>query len=487
VKVATGPYSTLSNLSFLFSPSIGSVNPEGALPGEQILISGKNFTINLSNLLIYIGDVEIDSIFGGSSTQIIFPLPEGLPVGNTTIRVGTRLTATDSVLSPPFAFTVFDPRQPILTNLDPNQAIPGTQVEINGNGFVSGTTYVMFDNIEIGPDFLTVTNSRVTFNVPDYLPDGFVSEPVKVKVVVKTGDGDFESNELDFTVIEPSDIEFYYSAINIPGSSQSVDDSLYKATPIVNGADGASVKVRLAKTFLGMDIDELTKTMYYINGNGIQILNLTTGVTQNKGQGDLFTTSDIAYSSTNNRVYCPAGSDGLRSYDLNTDVQSPNLSNFNPIFNVKNDAAHVYWVGKKATVNENAVKRTIKASGITEPIFSAINPESNKIWVAVAVGTTKIYFVEGPTIPITFTNTSGTSTIYEGNKDGTGSPSPLYTFTNTVITDIEISKDGAKLYIMVSGENGAIESVPVAPDVSQRKVEVSNIRNGRYLDVFELD
>lgn len=484
VKVASGPYSTLSQLPFLLSPSISSITPSSGLPGDQIAVTGRNFPTNLSQLLLFIGDVPIDSIFGGSSTQVIFPLPTGLPVGNTTIRIGTKLTATDSVLSPPVAFTVLDPDQPVLISIDPVQGTPGTAVTLSGSPFNPDGTTVIFGAYTLGVDELTsITQDEIIFAVPaDYPIDGKGQETVQVSVTVETSKGPLTSGQLNFTVIEPAGIEFFYHAVNVPGSSQDADDSLYRASKLPEGVS----KTRLARVSrtgggVGVEVSSDGAFLYYSPSNLIQ-LDLKNGIqTTVWPLADL--EADVTFDESDNSFYGHKRDDRFYKFNVLSGEETvlPGSQVASASATVKEDASHIYYF-----VNFNGTVRRIPKAGAenTEQTIHTQSLAANQNLTALAVSNSKIYFAVGPLLGYLAAATTGNSAIYVKNKDGSGSAEVLYTLNGKAVTDLELSEDGSVLYWMVSGNTGAIESAPAAA-AGAIQVEIPNIKNGRYFDVLE--
>jgi hypothetical protein len=480
VKVASGPYSALSVLPFLLSPSIGSVNPEGGLPGDQITVSGRNFTTNLSGLLIFMGDYRIDSIFGGSSTQIIFPLPAGLPAGITTVRVGTRLTATDSVMSPPVPFTVFDSRTPTISSLEPNQGVPGAQFVIKGNAFdpTAGKTVVLLDNLQI-TNFIAITPSQITLSIPsDYPIAGLGQKKIEVKVVVNTESGQLESNSLSFTIVEPSNIEFYYMAYNEPEFSGSQDDSVYQAIPLPGGG---LLRSRLFKNSLGMGLevtDEGSK-LYSAFGGGILVCDLINTGNLQLLPGELLPEGDLALDETNNHIFYDERDGGLKRFNINNNaILSLIDGTLSPC--LKATATHLYYITESG--GNYAIRRMQKNGSSDEEVVSG-TPEAGLRWVAMALhsdGT--LLIAESPMDGLSLTASPvGSSRILAWN--GTNLTT-LYTLTGKTITDVELSKNGNTLYWMVAEETGGgIESGPLTPGAI--KMVIGGIRNGRYFDVVE--
>lgn len=486
VKVGVGPYTALSDVPFLLSPSISSVNPEGGFANDLITIQGKNFPTDLTKLLLFIGEVKVDSIFGGSSTQIVFPLPEGLAPGRTTIRVGILLTPTDSVFAPAADFTVFDPNTPSITGIEPSSTVPGGTIVLRGNAFKSagGTTTVKIivngTEYAVTPDPADLSNDAVTVQVPASIT---VSDEVAASVtitVVTAGGQNYVSEPAFFTLVEPSDIVFYYTALNAPGATDA-DNILYSAQPIpgvepVQLATGAN---------LGVHVQEAQALVYYGAGTSVGRCNLDgsnlevfTNI-QNNG-------SDVAVNAANQLLYYYNydSPNDLFQYTLATQAYATLVSDY-LITHVKNEGTQVFWGGKGFP---SAGRIEVVSGGTSTNLYTNASIGA-KFITGLAVTADKIYFAEGPTSAIQAANTPGTSTIYVMNRDGSG-VGAVYSNLSEIITDLEISEDGTTLYWMSSSDNaatGGIRSAPSAPDPAKIKTIVPNIRNGRYFDLLETD
>jgi len=481
VKVIIGVNSAASNVPFLLSPSIGSVNPDAALPGEQIIIQGRNFTTNLDKLAVVVGQVYVDSLFGGSSNQIVFPLPLNLPVGPTKIKVGTILAPGDTVFAPGVDFIVLDPERPTITDIFPRTATPGTLLTLFGNAFKTDpdSITVDFGSIQID-EFVNLESDEIQFVIPEDLPVSGV-ETIDITVTVINSEGEsLKSDPAIFNLVEPSDLLFYYTALNSPGFQNSEDDSIYLAEPI-SGGNALKTALRQTNRVLGIDTDLAENRIYYFGSDAIQQAN-DDGTNEELVidlNSDPVPISDLAYSKVESIIYYPSREQSLiNAFNLNTRTSStvesiPSGFDVTPVENIKRYENYLLWTEGKTVVrynlNTNERRVLYQTSG-------------DLLLIAVATDGTNVYIVEGPSRPSIFNNTPGDSRIYKGNIEGSGSLTVLYNRPGEVITDLELSSDGETLYWMSSANNGGILSAPSSS--GNVATVISGIRNGRYLKVI---
>lgn len=481
VRVVVGVNSAASQVPFLLSPSISSINPDAALPGAQIVIQGKNFTTNLNRLVIFAGDILVDSIFGGSSSQVVFPLPLGLNVGPTSMKVGTILTANDTVFAPSLPFIVLDPEVPAITEITPRAATPGSDIRLFGNAFKADpdSIFVTLNGIRIGT-FKELDDDEMLITIPESIDVSGLGQLVtEITVsVLNSGGETLTSLPVEFTIVEPSDLTFYYTALNVPGFQNRSDDFVYKAEPVF-GSDPIITEIKQNNDIRGLDLNIADDELYYVSA--AVFTNTLSGDAETILASDPVSISDLVYDDDNRKIYYPSREEGqVYSLDL-ASLATESLFDINggfdsnPVESMELDDGTLYYT------EGNAVKSYNVFNGNQNTLFTNSSP--NK-FISVAVSQNLVYIVEGPTQP-SQQNLAGNSIIYVGNKDGSGSLQVLYNRPDEIITDLDISSDNQSLYWMVSDGNGGILSAPATGDESQIESIISGIQTGRYLKVVE--
>jgi hypothetical protein len=168
-------------------PVIDVVTPDSADVGATVQIQGRNFGAQQGASSVLFGPVQAPETPFWSDTRIDAVVPEGASTGN--LRVVVDDLSSNLV---PIEITPPPPPVPVLTLVDPDSAVAGTRLHVQGLNFgaTQGTSKVLFGDVEAVLD--TWSNVDVHPLVPD-LPEGLVD----LKVVV----GGVESNVLPFFVI----------------------------------------------------------------------------------------------------------------------------------------------------------------------------------------------------------------------------------------------------------------------------------------------
>lgn len=132
-------------------PTIASVNPEAAFPGDNISITGINF--KSVSTITFGSTVALFTI--DDSTKLTVTIPDGLSNANQIITVSAP-TGSDTV-----SYTVNF--APVVTSFDPAEAHEGDAITVKGKRF-SGATSVTLGSITTS--FNVVNDSTLTFTVP---------------------------------------------------------------------------------------------------------------------------------------------------------------------------------------------------------------------------------------------------------------------------------------------------------------------------------
>ncbi|MDF1666550.1 MAG: IPT/TIG domain-containing protein, partial [Planctomycetota bacterium] len=176
-------------------PVVSSLSPSNANPGDNIVVTGSNFSVlngrtDLYNT-VFFGSTAVAAQSGGTSTALTVTVPN-LNSGNVTVTVVSegKASSTSQI------FTVGQAAPaPSLNNLSPNSGLVGATVTINGQNFnnTPGNNSVNFGGTVVTPSAASPTQLTVT--VPNLAPGA-------ASVTVTTGGQ--TSNALSFTVTSPS-------------------------------------------------------------------------------------------------------------------------------------------------------------------------------------------------------------------------------------------------------------------------------------------
>ena len=171
-----------------YSPSITDLSPNGGLPGESVIITGKNFNFDVSEVSI---NGHVATYIVNSATQITATIPDGADTrGSVYIR-------TTEGTSNSMAFTVSYP--PTITSLSPGSGLPNTRVTITGTNF-NYISSVRFNGV---PGYHTVNSStEISVTVPVGATSGDVVVH-KAELFLQSS-----SNGIPFTVLVTPTITF---------------------------------------------------------------------------------------------------------------------------------------------------------------------------------------------------------------------------------------------------------------------------------------
>ena len=152
-------------------PTIASVDPETAFPGDDITIKGINFSAVSS---VTFGSTAAVYIIN-DSTKLTVTIPADLSGANQIITVSAP-TGSDTI-----SYVVN--YAPVVTSIDPEQASEGQLITVKGNRFTDASS-VMLGTQSV--DFTIVDENTITFTVPSGASSG--------KVTVTTPNGSGTSN-----------------------------------------------------------------------------------------------------------------------------------------------------------------------------------------------------------------------------------------------------------------------------------------------------
>lgn len=497
VKVAVGPFSTLSTAPFLLSPSISVVEPESAKPGEQVTIGGQNFTSDTSALVLFVGNVRIDSIFGASNSQIAFPLPFNVPPGATTIKLGIKIQE-DTVFAPVVPFVVIDADNPNLISIDPVEGTPGTEVTLFGANFNPDETTVTFGGVVIGlAEFGSITPEQITLNVPLSLTPSTVSVTVTTK---KTNGQQATTAPLSFTVLELVEIPtFYWSycerLFGDPGGVQRIIAGIKTSlpAPLINNHTSKGITLSTDKTAL-----------YILGSSGDEGV-LFRAATSTFDKSTSLTSSNVNFPGDitfrDSKLYFTKATDasGIWTYDIlkpNTaptklyDLQiSSGFANTpapTRAANIKVSGSFLYWTESFHGEGKTVIVRADLSNPADGPdIIFSNDTHSGKLTavLAIAIDGNNIYIVNSPHDTDYSGIVTGTSTIFRGNLSNPSTAlEELHKGNVGKITDIEFY-DGMLYYMnYTEDDTGGIFKISPTPGSSPVAV-VEGIAHGAYFEI----
>ncbi len=489
VKVAVGPLSALSQAPFLLSPSISVVQPEAARPGEQITIGGQNFTSDTADLVLFVGDVRIDSIFGASNSQVAFPLPFSVPSGTTTIRLGIKIQ-NDTVFAAAVGFVVIDAEKPELIRFEPDdQGAPGQEITLVGANFNPDETTVYFGGIVIElTEFDDINNEQIILNVPASLGPG----PVSVTVTTKKANGEFATTDpLTFTVsaIEPVFYWTYGNRLGIP--PLGVQRFAFGEKTSIPGGTGS---------YLGLTLSSDKSSVYMLIGYNDNVeLRKAEASTFDEANAPSVLTQSLSFSADiqfyENKLYYTrtAEDKGIWVYDVVTEeaeklydlkISDEGQGPATRAANLKISGSFLYWT--ESFGGETVVVRAdLSNPGANASTIFSNDTHSGKLTaiLAIAVDGSDIYIVNTPYDNDGSGIVTGTSTIFRGDLDNPSAAlEELYKDNVGKITDIEFYE--GMLYYMDYTEDDQGGIFRVSPDgAGTREEVVDGIAYGAYFEV----
>ena len=139
----------------ILPPTIGSIDPANAAPGDRVTIRGANFA---GNVVVSFDGVR-GQVLSASDTLVIAILPE-VAAGDHSVVVSVASSS-----SQPFRYRVAPARSPVITAIQPEKAHVGERVVITGMNFGgSGNPDVEFAGV--GAITESFTDSRIVAFVP---------------------------------------------------------------------------------------------------------------------------------------------------------------------------------------------------------------------------------------------------------------------------------------------------------------------------------
>lgn len=185
VKVFNGISTTILTKTFtVIVPKVTSFSPTSGTYGSQITIFGESLS-SYSNVSMCSSDYNCTyaNVVSQDSSKIIFTIPYGITAGKVKLHIssGINLTFANDFTIEPLVTTISD--------FTPDSGTPGTEVTINGSGFVPGYTEVKFGTVST---FISsITSTVIKVQVPSNAGSGAMKISVVVSGNTVVSDGNF--------------------------------------------------------------------------------------------------------------------------------------------------------------------------------------------------------------------------------------------------------------------------------------------------------
>lgn len=156
------------------NPSIRNISPSSTFAGNKLIITGTNFGIDKSAVIVAFDEVDAE-IISLSNTEIEVVVP---PRGEKeTVRIRVKVENRTSNI---YIFK-YDYPAPAIESLSENAANEGSEIDIIGSGFgdVKKDISVTFDGI--GSAIVSVSDQLIRVTVPGYTGKKTVEIQVKVR------------------------------------------------------------------------------------------------------------------------------------------------------------------------------------------------------------------------------------------------------------------------------------------------------------------
>ena len=176
---------TLANGFQYVEPEITGISPNSGYLNDEVTITGTNFLMGNESVYVNFGgySAEVTSM---TDSEIVTQVPSGISASEVFVKLnyynsGLIITAPDN-------FTVLPA---YIGEYAPLTGNPGTLITINGDGF--GVDFwkvqVLFGTYEVTP--ATLTDNKITVQVPSGIDPGTMKLSVKVNSSVTVADADF--------------------------------------------------------------------------------------------------------------------------------------------------------------------------------------------------------------------------------------------------------------------------------------------------------
>lgn len=272
------------------APEISSIEPDSGQAGDQVTITGKNFSSTESENTVKFGGATA-TVSSASATQLVTTVPNNAGSGAVEVTVNGK-TAT----GPDFTLLM----EPVITAIEPDSAEAGREITITGEHFSStpDKNTVTFSGDVAG----TVNNASAT-ELKVTVPQGAGSGPVTVEV-----NGLSATSAMNFTLKVPPKITGFTPASAKYGEHITITGENFGPTPSDNRVEfgiGAAVIVSASETELVVEVPKAA-------GNGSILVRNHHGLNHASAEEFIYeltvTVSTVAGNGTAGYVDGPASS-----------------------------------------------------------------------------------------------------------------------------------------------------------------------------------
>ncbi len=234
IRVTTAAGSSVEstdNFTVINLPTITNISPTQGFTGTDVTLTGENFgasgtiTLEEGTNVITVGAADI---FTYTSTSVTFRIPLDTPTNKT---YNVFVTTADGK-SNGMPFTVLTTvTTPVIYNITPSSAYPGTDITITGKNFATRTVdddFVIFKNTNTGTEYTadyvaSWTDTQIVAKVPSSAPAG----SYVVYVIRQKKSTPQKSNEYGFTILQPASYGPFDVAVYFPYNPWGVIQELY--------------------------------------------------------------------------------------------------------------------------------------------------------------------------------------------------------------------------------------------------------------------
>ena len=205
-------------------PSISSVSRENATAEDEITITGTSFSTAQCQNEVSVGPASC-SIQSSSATQIVCKLG-----ANSQLKAGLDYMLQVRVKNVGYALPSREFKikfLPMVSSVTPTKGSTagGTLLTINGDGFITGSTFVLLDNVQY-LTFASISYSQITL-VTNPADNGVKTLSVGVGQTMATGSATFEystANSPTITSVSPTSVNDA-GLLTIVGTSFGTDST----------------------------------------------------------------------------------------------------------------------------------------------------------------------------------------------------------------------------------------------------------------------
>jgi hypothetical protein len=184
-------------------PRVAGVEPEVALPGSEVTVTGKH--LDPATVAVRIGGFAAE-VIGGNGDVLKVKVPDMPVIEGKTVPVEVSLGREAAAPA-----TVVLGHLPLVTGIEPQSGEVGTTVAISGYGFLSRGAGVRVTFGPLEALVLGASDHEITASVP---AQGLMASRTSLPVVVSTGGA--RSVPREFTAVRPSGDVFRPRFVAVP-------------------------------------------------------------------------------------------------------------------------------------------------------------------------------------------------------------------------------------------------------------------------------